>query len=64
NYHLYLWIFNTLKVSFPSGCFCFVFHEKGRFNCPTECMDTRIIIRKPGYCHEYFHILMKSTNKE
>lgn len=65
-------LFSTQKVNFPYGCFCFVlFWTKKKDliapltkRCSSWLRAHRIIIWKPGYCHEYFHILMKSTNKE
>lgn len=49
-------------------CLCVVCIEIEVLNCPTANGPLLrpahgIMIGKPGYCHEYFHILMESTNK-
>lgn len=48
----------------------FYFTEVEVFDCPTARVQHELLlahgirIGKPGYCHEYFHILMENTNRE
>lgn len=49
--------------------FAFGFYWKKVFNRPSAHVQDLLLahgtrIGKPGYCHEYFHILMESTYKE